>query len=279
MPGAMRDHQGGPPGAALRVDAIVSSSFRVRSARRAPSSNWRITRACSAWSPPVISISREPHRILDHHPAALPAPRLEGGERGRRSSALRASSSASTIASSMPMQAPDARCGVVACTASPISTTRPLPPGPRQQQRFERADRRLRLLSGSAGADRLHDRRGNGVEQVRAAVGRKSVGSHMRSLPGRSSVTNRYISSRDTGLTPDLHLVAHPHRRASRFRAAAAAPRARRTGRCSAAPAPRGKSPRAPWSSARRRRRRDRSAAVAVAERDVAPRRPATSAT
>ena len=38
-----------------------------------------------------------------------------------------------------------------------------------------------------------------------AAVVRKRAGS-MRSFFGRSSVTNMYISSRDTGLTPTLTL-------------------------------------------------------------------------
>ena len=67
----------------------------------------------------------EPHRVLDHHAAALVAARGERAERIVQRKIGRAADSASTSASSTASPAPEARCGVVACAASPIRIARP----------------------------------------------------------------------------------------------------------------------------------------------------------
>ena len=155
-------------------------------------------------SPPAISISPRRNGVLHHHAAALPAPILKSLERGRDPGIARQVPRTSTMASSIPMQAPDARCGVVACTASPIRTTRSLDQGRGSRSAFERAVDD----AGTGRSERLQSpsrQDAEGSEQHLQHLARTGWGRAGRSY-GRSSVTNMYISSRDTGLTPTFTL-------------------------------------------------------------------------
>jgi hypothetical protein len=74
----------------------------------------------------------------------------------------------------MPMQAPEARCGVVACTASPISTTRPCDQG-RGSSRPSSGRKTICDCSVDLLADALQHRRREGGQQpaqVRGEGGR-----------------------------------------------------------------------------------------------------------
>ena len=165
-------------------------------------------------------------------------------------------SSASTIASSMPMQAPEARCGVVAWIGVADQDHASVRPRARQEQRFQRPVDDAGALARAKSLNGLDDRRGKRCDQ-RA--------QHLREAGRIDEIVRRpifgdehiHFFTRDR-IDAGFHLRAQPHHRPVDLRHARQHGAPDRLARVLGRRRIRERSPRAFATSVRRRRSRDR---------------------